>query len=91
MSVGPDGIDLRISKMGDDLISEPGNITVNFSETAARSRLGVKKALGRRPTTASKTQKSININMNEAGSFKLPVVTDFVNNGFRSKYETFAT
>jgi len=88
--MGQDGIDLRISKMGDDLISEQGNITVNFTEPATRSRLGVKKALGRRPTTATKTQKSINITMNETGGFKLPGVTDFSNNGFRSKYETFA-
>ena len=71
---GPSGIDLRISKLNDDYLSEPGTITV---AEPAKIKGAKRLAAARRPTTATKTLKSINITMNETGSFKLPTVTDF--------------
>ena len=75
MTSGPSGIDLRISKIDDELLSEPGTITIADPVKTRPKRVGSK-----RPTTASKTQKSINIHMNDTGAFKLPLAVTNSNN-----------
>ena len=72
---GPSGIDLRISKIDDDFLSEPGTITIAEPVKTRSKRVG-----GKRPTTASKTQKSINIHMSDTGAFKLPSAVTNLNN-----------